>query len=310
MSNDKRYKICVMMAMYNPKEYVVEQIDSILNQADVEVNLVIRDDGSVKREWVDYVKENYPGVDLIEGNNLGIAKNIKMLIDYVYSNYDDYSFFAYSDQDDFWESDKLITAIKQIEKMDNNLPCLYYSNLMVSDSNLNPQHMHFKKGVVKNTSGQALARYFVYACTTVINFKMISELHKVGFDNLEYDVAVYLVALFTGNSFYDEDSHIKYRMHGSNLSGQHKKGFKQLLFRFKQLFNLKSMGRAYEAGARYILKHYGDILDDNKTRECRLVLEYRESFLKKLKLLFSKRVSAGYMPRSLYNVVRIIVNKY
>ena len=112
-----------MMAMYNPEEYVVEQIDSILNQADVEVNLVIRDDGSVKRQWVDYVKENYPEIDLIEGNNLGIAKNIKTLIDYVYSNYDDYSFFAYSDQDDFWESDKLITAIRQIEKMDNNLPC-------------------------------------------------------------------------------------------------------------------------------------------------------------------------------------------
>ena len=39
-------KIDVLMATYNGEKYVKSQIDSILNQQDVAVHLLVRDDGS------------------------------------------------------------------------------------------------------------------------------------------------------------------------------------------------------------------------------------------------------------------------
>ena len=39
-------KVAVMMSTYNGEKYLREQIDSILEQEEVEINLYIRDDGS------------------------------------------------------------------------------------------------------------------------------------------------------------------------------------------------------------------------------------------------------------------------
>ena len=39
-------KVCVLMSTYNGEKYVKEQIESILNQKNVELTLLIRDDGS------------------------------------------------------------------------------------------------------------------------------------------------------------------------------------------------------------------------------------------------------------------------
>ena len=39
-------KVCVLQSTYNGKKYLKEQIDSILNQENVDVQLIVRDDGS------------------------------------------------------------------------------------------------------------------------------------------------------------------------------------------------------------------------------------------------------------------------
>ena len=39
-------KVEVLMSTYNGERFLKEQIDSILNQEDVEISLMIRDDGS------------------------------------------------------------------------------------------------------------------------------------------------------------------------------------------------------------------------------------------------------------------------
>ena len=37
-------KICVLMSTYNGEKYLEEQLDSIINQKNVEVDILIRDD--------------------------------------------------------------------------------------------------------------------------------------------------------------------------------------------------------------------------------------------------------------------------
>ena len=46
INDEKTNKVCVMLASYNGEKYIGEQIDSILQQKDVDIKLVVRDDGS------------------------------------------------------------------------------------------------------------------------------------------------------------------------------------------------------------------------------------------------------------------------
>ena len=41
------YKVAVMMSTYNGEKYLKEQVNSILEQENVEVDLFVRDDGSI-----------------------------------------------------------------------------------------------------------------------------------------------------------------------------------------------------------------------------------------------------------------------
>ena len=75
------YKICVLMTCYNPNEFIIEQINSILNQKNVEVEIVLRDDGSNNKEYLEYFKDNSK-ITVIEGENIGVARNIMFLINY------------------------------------------------------------------------------------------------------------------------------------------------------------------------------------------------------------------------------------
>ena len=43
---ERKPVVCVLMSSYNGEKYIKQQIDSILSQEDVDLKLVIRDDGS------------------------------------------------------------------------------------------------------------------------------------------------------------------------------------------------------------------------------------------------------------------------
>ena len=303
-------RICVLMATYNPESYIFEQVQSIINQKDVQIEIIIRDDGSINKEWIKNVKEFSNNITIIEGNNLGIAGNIKALIDYAFNNNIQADYWAYSDQDDYWDNDKLSSAVQKLDKMDNSKPCVYYSNLLVCDKLLNPNHNHFAKDEIKNSKEQGLARYATYACTTVFNKEMLRTLSKNGFGGLEFDVAIYLIGIYVGESYYDEIPHIHYRMHGDNLSGQHYSGMRQVLFRFSQLLSIKNMEQPYSCGAQYLLDFYVTELQDDDIARCQLILNAHNSLLNKITLLSSKLLDPGNIRRKVFNIIRILFNKY
>lgn len=51
-------KIQVLMSTYNGEKYIKEQIDSIINQKNVQINLLVRDDSSTDNTYT-IIKENY-----------------------------------------------------------------------------------------------------------------------------------------------------------------------------------------------------------------------------------------------------------
>ena len=48
-ADSQKNTITVLMSTYNGEKYLTEQIESIINQKDVNVNLLVRDDGSTDK---------------------------------------------------------------------------------------------------------------------------------------------------------------------------------------------------------------------------------------------------------------------
>ena len=308
-------KICVLMTSYNPNKYYIEQVGSILSQKDVSVDLVIRDDCSTNTEWL----EKTPAANnimIIRGEkNLGVAQNILALIRYARENRGEYTYYAYSDQDDVWKADKLITGIQALKNMDMSRPCLYYSNLTVVDKDLKGTSLLFKSGVVKSTLPQGMAQIFAFACTFVFNKKMVEAILEKPIEFMGFDHLVYYIALIEGNVCFDDTSHILYRQTGENVSGDKTQGIKRILDRIKNMFNEKedvarAGGGRFEEIAKYLLRNFGKELTDHDEQLLRTVSDYRLSIRNKWRLIRNSEIKAGYQPKDFYRNMRIVLGKY
>lgn len=103
----------VVMSTYNGEKYLKEQIDSILSQEGVDVRLYIRDDGSSDRTTDILASyQEHKNVKIEKGNNLGFAKSFLTALD----ECDEADYYAFSDQDDVWEKDKLSTESRYSKK--------------------------------------------------------------------------------------------------------------------------------------------------------------------------------------------------
>lgn len=308
-------KICVLMTSYNPNKYYIEQVSSVLSQKDVSVDLVIRDDCSTNTEWLEKTP-SASNVKLIRGEkNIGVAQNILTLIRYAREKRGDYTYYAYSDQDDVWQADKLITGIQALKNMDMNKPCLYYSNLTVVDKDLQGTALLFKTGVVKNTLQQGMAQIFAFACTFVFNRKMVEVILDKPIEFMGFDHLVYYIALIEGNAYFDDTPHILYRQTGENVSGNKTQGIKRTIDRIKNIFiEKKDVARAgggnFEEIAKYLLRNFGKELTDHDKQLLRIISDYRVSIRNKWRLIRNSEIKAGYQPKDFYRNIRIILGKY
>ena len=97
----------ILMAVYNGEKFVAEQIDSILAQSETDWHLIICDDMSKDRsfEIISGYAQKYPDKISAHQNAVptGSAQaNFMSMLQYAQSEY-----VMFSDQDDFWEKDKV-----------------------------------------------------------------------------------------------------------------------------------------------------------------------------------------------------------
>ena len=233
-------KIAVLLASYNGVKYIKEQIDSILNQKEVDVTIFISDDLSTDKT-IEYLQDIYKDfkniVYLPSGSKFGGAgKNFFRLIrDVDFSSFD---FISFVDQDDIWYEDKLIRAIKTIE--DKQLDA-YSSNVLAfwEDG---------KEMVINKSSSQARYDYLFEAagpgCTYVLKKDLAISLQNFICDNWEdvnkvelHDWFIYAFARENNYKWHiDEKPSMRYRQHTSNQVGAND-GLKAKLKRLKKVFS-------------------------------------------------------------------------
>ena len=219
---EKKPKVAVIMSIYNGEKYLIEQIDSILKQERVEVDLHIFDDCSkdlsveIAKEYEEKNKNVY--VYINERNKNFTYNFIDGL--FKFKDNDEYEYYAFSDQDDVWMSNKIISAIEKIKKV--GMCTLYSSNLMITNQEL--QTIRPYRDVRYYPKKHDEIRYnIVTGCTMVFDNEMKKVFTKHYPKNMEYhDHWFGLIANCVKNANYVYDPNpnfILYRQHMKNASG-------------------------------------------------------------------------------------------
>lgn len=282
------YSVAVLMSTYNGEKYIREQIESVLSQKDVNINLIIRDDGSTDNT-ISIIKDYLANdnVSFYSGDNLKPAKSFLTMI----NNVGKFDFYALCDQDDVWDVDKIIVAINKIKQKENNrnVPLLYYSNLRIVDQNLVFFRNSHLKPLIHSNKYKCICEPVVTGCTAVFNYELCSLL-KYGVPNYcsMHDTWIYMVASLFGETIYDFEPHINYRQHSNNVIGTQLKPskIKKIKDSFKRLFNRKLQPRFYTT--MNFMSIYGTFLNESDKMKLNKILLYKKNFINTIKLMFDK----------------------
>ncbi|WP_417508916.1 glycosyltransferase family 2 protein [Methylophaga sp.] len=222
MSELSSIKVAVLMCSYNGEQYLIEQLDSIKKQSIQHIDIWVSDDGSSDSTCEilrSYQKEWNKGLfEIKTGPQKGFAANFMSLICDLDIIAD---YYAFSDQDDIWEVEKLSRALNNLGKNDNNKPALYCSRTkLIAQCGKDLKHtspLFSKKPSFANAIVQSLAG----GNTMVINNKARELVCKAGAQNIiSHDWWLYmLVSGADGDIFYDSIPSVKYRQHDNNEIG-------------------------------------------------------------------------------------------
>lgn len=220
-------KINILMATYNGRKYLREQIDSILNQSFTDFRLLISDDASTDstlKILEEYEKKDKRVEIYSHAKNIGVVANFEFLLSKVRSEY-----FMFADQDDVWEKDKIEKSLKKLEETGSDL---VFSDLEVVDEKLNQiapsfwKQKGFYEKIKKYNSFEALyLNNYINGCTILCKSLWINKVLPFP-KKSKYVIHDYWLALMVaqeGRITYIEKPTMKYRQHGKNQVGSKRK---------------------------------------------------------------------------------------
>ncbi|PSB59239.1 glycosyltransferase [Chamaesiphon polymorphus] len=225
----------ILLSTYNGMHFLSEQLDSLLKQDYLNVSIYIRDDGSTDDtlNLLQGYEKRFYNIKLIKGENIGWRKSFFELIQSCGDNTEE-SLFAFCDQDDVWNSQKISRAVKKIQQSPDPSMTLYFSRISQATSKLEPMYL---SSIPRQINfGNAVCEPAALGCATVFGYGikyLFAEANPN--DMIGHDWWLYLIATAFGHVVYDVEPQILHRIHSQNVSTP-RAGLKNLKFRTKQLF--------------------------------------------------------------------------
>lgn len=256
-------KVLVLMSTYNGERFLAEQIESVLKQEGVTVHLLIRDDGSSDRTIpiIEGYLEKHPNISLIRGENCGCADSFMALVREAAAMDDGYDYYAFCDQDDYWEPDKLKEAVRLLSETPHSMSLLYLGAYQMVDAELNRIETR-ERHPAMNLAGAIVAN-LATGCTMVFNRELLDIVSsKAPRYMIMHDYWIYLVCLAVGGCvLYDKTPHILYRQHEKNvIGGKSDAAWKRWSVRFKKLFRKGDRFKSKLAAS--LLECFGDRMNE------------------------------------------------
>ena len=214
--------VAIFLCIFHGKHFLSEQLESIAQQSHTNWRLFVSDDGDCDESLalIDAFKYRFEEgrVTVVPGPKKGFVANFLSLTCNTAIEGD---YFAYSDQDDIWHTDKLEKSIKFLSYVGEEIPSLYCSRTVIVDKDnndigLSPLFSNtpaFANALVQNIGG---------GNTMVFNNKARELALQVGGEVpvMSHDWWMYLL-VSGSNGFikYDSEPSLRYRQHGGNLVG-------------------------------------------------------------------------------------------
>jgi len=266
-----RADVAILMCTYNGAAYLREQLESFEKQSLPNCKLYVSDDSSIdetcsilteyQRRWGAHK------LVMFQGPCEGFAKNFISLLKRpeVHARY-----YAFSDQDDVWFSDKLERSANCLDAVRGLKPALYCSRTRLVDAagevlGLSPLFSRppsFRNALVQSLAG---------ANTMLINNAARDLLLRVPEDAtiVAHDWLTYIIVTACGGeAIYDAVPTLDYRQHGGNLIGANA-GFRDRINRIRKMLSgrfvewndtnlgiLKAMSAHTTDDARTVLHHF------------------------------------------------------
>lgn len=301
------------MSTYNGVKYIDRQLQSIYMQvlpSDFNLQLLIRDDKSADatvqliKKWEDKLD-----ITLISGKeNVGPAKSFWRLLKIAPKS----DFYAFSDQDDIWDKDKLAIAIKCLGAQSNKIPLLYGCQAREKNYEKNEIKKIDQSDHPLNLTSIMINGSFE-GCSMVFNNNARMEAIKQD-ENLipMHDFALLISTMLTGKVLYDKEPHFTHVIHTNNADTIDKnqgvyKRIKKARIKWRKNSNATPINK-YLA---YIIANYSTDFSNEDLIFYKLVRDYRGSLLNKLKIIFIifKNRDSSYHDSERSFAVRILLNQ-
>lgn len=285
MRADEYPTVAVLLSHYNGLDFLRDQVESLLNQQGVNVHVYVRDDGSTCTESLNnlrHIDESYDCISVIYGDNLGSCNSFFLMVEL----YGEADFYAFSDQDDVWNLDKLQRAVSLLQtsnKVDE--PALYFSNLNIVDESLNFISVMHKEDFPL-TFDYSFFRNKCSGCTVVFNNKLRDSYISAGQPEyaVMHDWWFLLFAYCVGSVEYDPKPSINYRQHCSNAIGAKHSYYKRWKHRVRWLFFSKKGRNERLKQGRALLDVAGDTMSADQYDLLNRLVGTRRGFKSKLLL--------------------------
>lgn len=292
----------VLLSSYNGEKYIEKQLDTIFSQKDVEVRCLVRDDGSNDRT-IDILKayqKKENRLRLVMGKNIGWRKSYMELLYLA----DDANYYAFSDQDDEWFEDKLVTGVSMLEKHPDGIPLLFHSARIRKTSTVQTEQQMLAKPL---NSKNALMQEYCQGCSIMINHcakDILCEYRPKGIYGHDFWVGV--VCYFLGEVYYSSKPLFYHINHVDNTTvtgdiNVCKKG------RLKAMLCGKTV---YNNPCQDLLDGYAKYLSREDVKMIQEVSEYKKNLLLRMKLLLDRQFVRNSTVGTFMLKVCILLGRY
>ncbi|MDH5929504.1 glycosyltransferase [Vibrio lentus] len=297
----------VVLAIYKPNHYLIEQLDSLVNQTYYNyINriIIVNDspelDGDIYRKIISYDKVSY---NVNNSGSHGAKENFTYALSLSNAMY-----IMTCDQDDVWKEDKIEVSIERLISFENSstdkTPCLVATDVEVVDSNLTVINDSFQsfRGTTQEKykkHSNLLVRNIYPGCTMAFNRALLEKALPVPKSAIMHDWWLLSVSLLTGEVGFVNQSTMLYRQHGNNTLGAHKSSPLKSLFNRSLTSNIaladkqlkEIFAQLRELDSNFTLEPYFDsrlLLKPTKLKLVKfLLLNYPYPIHKKLAIICS-----------------------
>lgn len=297
----------VLLSSYNGGESIKRQIDSILNQKEVDIHILIRDDGSKDqtRKILKVYQNRYPDkIQIVFGDNVGYKKSFFSLIQMAGT----FDYYAFADQDDYWFDDKEISSIRTMESDLYQGPKLAQVDILFSNDKLKPINPQpHKRNVLITSHDQIYADDIFQGCTMTWNYEAMKLFKQyVPKGNYSHDHWVGKICYLLGRVYFVPDEKMDYIRYENNVSITGNR-FAARILRLKRL--LRTKGSVYDNFGLDLLIGYKKQLSSHDQQICQDFFSYKHNWRAKWRLLSNFKLKRGSLIGTLFYKFSILMNR-